>query len=111
LAFLALAGYAANGAATHLHVAPGETIPVLICGDGANRVVELMLGADGPAEPARETCCGDCLLSHAKAADLPPMAMPPAPRTVTRRIMSGGANPTRPVLWPGAPPRGPPGAA
>jgi len=107
-ALLALVGYLANGAATHLQTASGEVVPVLICGDGTNRVAQLVLGEDAPAEPTRNTCCGDCVVGHALAPAGPAGVITPERRSIAQRGTSQIPPPIRVVLWPGAPPRGPP---
>lgn len=108
IVFAAIAGYAANGAQTHLAAHAGDTFSIPLCGAGTGRTITLTLGEEAPVETSDETCCGDCVVA---AAVLPPNA--PSAISFLRvapvsYIPLGIAISPRSPLWPGAPPHGPP---
>lgn len=105
---LALAFYAANGAQTHLHLSPGKTILAPFCGLSGERVLEIQLEGEAPAETA-DTCCGACMVPA--ALPQPGFRMPPPRLPLAGRVdvLPAPVSPRSP-LWPGAPPQGPPHA-
>lgn len=108
LAMLAVLAYTANGAQTHLKFERGETLHILVCGDGASRLKAITLGGGEPAEHTPHTCCGDCTPAPALAAASPaPLVLLSAAAPEPPALRSALA-PRRSPLWPGAPPQGPP---
>ncbi|MEM9669532.1 MAG: hypothetical protein AAF950_11465 [Pseudomonadota bacterium] len=106
----AMMGYLAHGAQSHISFAQGETVSVLICGQGGSRTVDMQFGdPSGPQETAPD-CCDDC--TH--ASESPPMDGDSFAGNVNilpvRVLLSRQAQPVHPggPLWPGAPPNGPP---
>ena len=100
-------GYFANGAQAHVHVASGESLEIMMCSSGMNRVMTINV----PSEPAQETdhtACGDCVPAFALEAQSPVLLKaglffaPPVPSDTVLAVFP------RSPLWPGAPPHGPP---
>ncbi|NQY41084.1 MAG: hypothetical protein HRT80_13400 [Henriciella sp.] len=100
-------GYFANGAQAHVRIMPGETISLMICSTGANRMLDMEIPGE-PAEETKGTSCGDCA---APSALLPPEVRHIQPRVLFAQPlpaqMPEAVSPRSP-LWPGAPPQGPP---
>ncbi|KCZ92371.1 hypothetical protein [Hyphomonas johnsonii] len=107
LLLLAFVAYAANGMQTHLRLQPGETVSVLLCGNGGGDSVDLTFG-DGPAEADTKACCGACLIAAPVLPQVPHLTHPV--RGILPTWTAAFAPPVWPgsPLWPGAPPQGPP---
>ena len=100
-------GYFANGAQAHVRITPGETISLMMCSAGINRMMTTEIPGE-PAEETKGTYCGDCA---APAALTPPAIAQAQPRALFSQPlpaqMPAAVSPRSP-LWPGAPPQGPP---
>ncbi|MEM7661354.1 MAG: hypothetical protein AAF292_03825 [Pseudomonadota bacterium] len=105
----ALLGYLGHGAQAHIAFSEGETVSVLICGQGGHRTVEMTLGNTEPPEDTKPHCCDDC--THASDA------MPTGSKNLGGAkylpigvLLQRQGEPIHPggPLWPGAPPNGPP---
>jgi len=106
---LAMLGVLGQGSQTHLAFAEGETITVLICGQGGSRTVEMTLGGDGPPEDTNPGGCDDCTPAPG-ALSLKAQTAVGSNILPVRVLRSREGDPVHPggPLWPGAPPNGPP---
>lgn len=108
-AALALVGYLAHGGQAHLAFSEGETVSIMMCGQGGNRTIELDFGETSPPEDTKSEHCGDCThppdAAHAASEDTACSGMLPV-----RVLLKRQSEPVHPggPLWPGAPPNGPP---
>lgn len=102
--------YIGHGGQTHLVFAEGETVSVMICGQGDNRLVEMTFGQDTPPQDTSQDCCGDChpgadtTALEGAAPYSPALAGLQSLRQVPKTLIGY----LRYQLWPGAPPQGPP---
>lgn len=107
LAVIALAGYIANGAQSHLVMHSGETLELQLCGDGGTRSITIEISG-GPGEFDETSCCGDCIPATALPVTYSVLPSPVTAHTLNLRVQTVASISPRSPLWPGAPPHGPP---
>jgi hypothetical protein len=107
-AVIAVSGYIANGAQTHLMQKAGETLSLPMCSGSAPRIIQI--GGDAAPVETPNTCCGDCVLALALPTNNPHLLAPSSYYAVQAARPPHTSIHPRSPLWPGAPPQGPPAA-
>lgn len=104
---MASCAYLANGAQAHLQISHGESLDLMLCSTGTERVVQLHLPSE-PAEETEDTCCGDCAPSPVILYASPDVVRIYLCHALATRCRAAAIVYPRSPLWPGAPPNGPP---
>lgn len=105
-AVIAVSGYIANGAQSHLMQHAGETLSIPMCSGSAPNIIQI--GGDAAPVEMTETCCGDCLPAIALPTSNPPLPAPYDHYVAQLTPPPHMSVHPRSPLWPGAPPQGPP---